>query len=50
MILSAGGTSVGSDNYRIFVGQEVGLMYGYIYDGLYDFDDLHLIKKLKDGI
>lgn len=47
MILSAGGTSVGSDNYRIFVGQEVGLMYGYIYDGLYDFDDFTFNKETQ---
>ena len=39
MILSGGGTETGSDNYRVFVGQEVGLMYGYVSDGMYSFDD-----------
>ena len=32
MILSGGGTETGSDNYRVFVGQEVVLMYGYVSD------------------
>ncbi len=27
------------DNYRLKVGGEVGLIYGFIYDGLYSFDD-----------
>lgn len=39
MILSGGGTETGSDNYRVFVGQEVGLMYGYVTDGMYSFND-----------
>lgn len=40
MILSGGSfPSTGSDNYRVFVGDEVGLMYGYICDGYYSFDD-----------
>lgn len=47
MILSAQGTSVGSDNYRVFVGQEVGLMYGYIYDGIYGFDDFTYNKTTQ---
>lgn len=33
------GIDVGSDAYRVNVGDEVGLMYGYVYDGMYDFDD-----------
>ena len=40
MIITNNGTSeVGSDNYRIIVGQEVGLIYGYVCDGFYSFDD-----------
>ena len=41
MILTdgSGGFFVGNDDYRIFVGDEVGLMYGYVYDGKYSFDD-----------
>ena len=39
MIIKGDGVEVGSDNYRIFVGEEVGLMYGYVYDGMYSFDD-----------
>ncbi len=40
MILSGGSfPSTGSDNYRVFVGDEVGLMYGYVCDGYYSFDD-----------
>ncbi|NBJ06260.1 SusC/RagA family TonB-linked outer membrane protein, partial [Alistipes sp. Z76] len=27
------------DNYRLQVGGEVGLMYGFVYDGLYGFDE-----------
>ncbi len=29
-------------NYILEVGQDVGLIYGYVYDGLYDFDDFHI--------
>ncbi len=31
--------SSGKDDYVLEVGGEVGLFYGYIYDGLYSFDD-----------
>lgn len=27
------------DDYRLEVGSEVGLMYGFVFDGLYTFDD-----------
>ena len=47
MILSGGGTEVGSDNYRVFVGQEVGLMYGYVCDGFYSFDDFTFNNETK---
>ena len=57
MILSdgSGGFFVGNDDYRIFVGDEVGLMYGYVYDGMYSFDDFtfnHETKRwvLNDGV
>ena len=44
------------DDYRLIVGQTVGLMYGYITDGMYSTDDFELYdpvsKKytLKKGI
>ena len=31
--------NVGRDDYRVRVGQPVGLMYGYVSDGFYSFDD-----------
>jgi TonB-linked SusC/RagA family outer membrane protein len=55
MIVSSGSIpEIGRDNYRIFVGDEVGLMWGYVSDGMYSFDDFtfdDLTKKwkLKDG-
>lgn len=55
MILSGGGSEVGSDNYRIFVGQEVGLIYGYVSDGMYSFEDFTFNEttqkwNLKEGV
>lgn len=47
MILSGGGTETGSDNYRVFVGQEVGLMYGYVSDGMYGFNDFTFNETTK---
>ena len=48
MILSGGSfPSTGSDNYRVFVGDEVGLMYGYICDGYYSFDDFTFNNTTK---
>ena len=32
-------TSRISDDYRVYVGQSVGLMYGYVTDGIYTTDD-----------
>lgn len=31
--------TVGRDDFRAIVGQPVGLMYGYVTDGMYAFDD-----------
>jgi len=55
MIVSGGGVEVGSDNYRVFTGQEVGLMWGYVSDGMYSFDDFtfnETTKKwdIKEGV
>lgn len=48
MILSGGSfPSTGSDNYRVFVGEEVGLMYGYVCDGYYGFDDFTFNNATK---
>ncbi len=29
------------DNFRLVEGDEVGIIYGYIYEGLYTFDEFH---------
>ncbi len=34
--------SSAGNNYRLEVGGEVGLIYGYVYDGLYSFDEFEL--------
>ena len=48
MILSGGSfPSTGSDNYRVFVGEEVGLIYGYVCDGYYSFDDFTFNESTK---
>ncbi|NDW13647.1 TonB-dependent receptor [Bacteroides sp. 214] len=49
------GNDFGRDNYRTFVGDEIGLIYGYKTDGYYSFDDFtfnHGTKKweLKEGV
>ena len=33
--------SSAGNNYRLEVGGEVGLIYGYVYDGLYSFDEFY---------
>lgn len=55
MIIKGDKVEVGSDNYRVFVGQEVGLMYGYVCDGMYTFDDFNFDETtqrwvLKEGV
>lgn len=47
MILSTSGIETGSDNYRVFVGDEVGLMYGYVTDGYYSFNDFNFNPTTK---
>ena len=32
-----------SDDYRVYVGQSVGLMYGYVTDGFYTTDDFDVV-------
>ncbi len=39
MILSGGRIEIGGDNYRVIVGDEVGLIWGYVNDGMYSFDE-----------
>lgn len=34
-----------SDDYRLFVGETVGLMYGYVFDGMYTTDDFEVIDE-----
>lgn len=51
MIVSSGwGLGVGSDDYRAIVGQPVGLMYGYVVDGMYSFDDFTYNETQKKWI
>lgn len=52
---SAWGVEVGSDDYRVRVGDELGLMYGYVVDGFYtekDFtwDDNQKKWLLNEGV
>jgi len=40
MIVNSGRSAdVGSDDYRVYEGQEIGLIYGYKVDGMYSFND-----------
>lgn len=51
MIVSSGwGLNVGSDDYRAMVGQPVGLMYGYVSDGFYTFDDFYYDDQNKKWV
>ncbi|MCM1163488.1 MAG: TonB-dependent receptor [Muribaculaceae bacterium] len=36
----------GYDNYILQVGGEVGLIYGFVYDGLYDFDEFDFANNV----
>ena len=52
---SAWGVEVGSDDYRVFVGDELGLMWGYKCDGFYTADDFtwnesEMKWDLNDGV
>lgn len=58
-LISSSNTMTGNDfnrdNYRTFVGQEIGLIYGYKTDGFYSFDDFTFNSgtnkwELKDGV
>lgn len=45
----------GRDDFRAIVGQPVGLMYGFLSDGYYTFDDFHFNEDqnkwiLNDGV
>ncbi len=39
----------GGYNYRLEVGGEVGLIYGFVYDGLYSFDDFEYVASNGTG-
>lgn len=45
-----------SDDYRVIVGETVGLMYGYVFDGMYTRDDFQIVNEetgeyeLKEGV
>lgn len=47
---SGWGVLLGSDDYRAIVGQPVGLMYGYVSDGIYSFDDFTYNETQKKWI
>lgn len=47
---SGWGVLLGSDDYRAIVGQPVGLMYGYVSDGMYSFDDFTYNESSKKWI
>lgn len=54
MIVSSNTADVGKDDYRVIVGRELGLIYGFVQDGMYGFDDFNFNKdsktwKLKEG-
>lgn len=41
------------DDYRVYVGQSVGLMYGYVTDGFYTTDDFDVVNgkwSAKEGV
>lgn len=56
MIHSSGSSAdIGKDDYRVFVGQQLGLIYGYVTDGMYSFDDFTYNSDtkrwdIKDGV
>lgn len=39
----------GGYNYRLEVGGEVGLIYGFVYDGLYGFDEFDYVASSGTG-
>lgn len=39
----------GGYNYRLEVGGEVGLIYGFVYDGLYSFDEFDYVASNGTG-
>lgn len=51
MIVTSGwGALIGKDDYRAIVGQPVGLMYGFVSDGYYTFDDFTFDTTQKKWI
>ena len=43
----------GYDDFCLRVGEEIGLIYGFVYDGIYTFDDFErdgFTYKLKEGV
>ena len=51
MIHSSGSSAdIGKDDYRVFVGQELGLIYGYVTDGMYSFDDFTYNPETKKWV
>ena len=48
-----GGWNPGFDDFCLRVGEEIGLIYGFVYDGIYTFDDFErdgFTYKLKEGV
>lgn len=55
MIVSSNTADIGKDDYRVIVGRQVGLIYGYAVEGMYGFDDFTFDDntktwKIKPGV
>ena len=50
MIVSSNTADIGKDDYRVIVGQQVGLIYGYVADGMYGFDDFDFDPVTKKWV
>lgn len=55
MIVSSNTADIGKDDYRVMVGRQVGLIYGYVTEGMYGFNDFTFDSntktwKIKPGV
>lgn len=50
MIVSSNTCDIGKDDYRVLVGQEIGLMYGFVSDGMYTFDEFDFDQTSKKWV
>lgn len=47
MIVSSNTADIGKDDYRVIVGRQLGLIYGYVAEGMYGFDDFTFNEVTK---